>query len=62
VRDFTKLGLMSDSQLLSMAAIVHDCYQSCDLSLRLLLECDRRNGTKFGEIYLSGLHRSQHLG
>lgn len=58
VRDFTRLGLMSDEQLLSMAAIVHDCYRSLDLALHLLAEYDRRTGTKVAGNYLAGLKRA----
>ena len=36
--------LLSDEQLLKMAALLHDCYQSIDLAYHLLLEHDRRRG------------------
>jgi len=55
VRDFTRWDLYTDRQLLAAASIVHNCYQSADLSLRLLTEYDRRAGTSltvnyFGKI------------
>jgi FkbM family methyltransferase len=55
VRDFTRLELLSDRQLVSMAAIVHDCYKSLDLSFRLLAEHDRRTGGQLASRYLSAL-------
>lgn len=57
VRDFTKPALMSERQLLAMAAIVHDCYQSFDLVLHLLLEYDRRTGNRMGPNYLARLQQ-----
>src|SRR5476649_3002680 len=47
IRDITRLELLSDQQLLSMAVIAHDCYQSLDLVLHLLTEYDRRQGMQF---------------
>ena len=41
VRDLTRLDLLSTSQLLSMATIMHDCYRSADLGPHLLIEHDR---------------------
>jgi FkbM family methyltransferase len=58
VRDITRLELLSDQQLLGMAAIAHDCYQSIDLVLHLLTEHDRRKSTQFGATYLTGLRAS----
>lgn len=55
VRDITRLDLLSDRQLLKMAAITHDCYQSIDLALRLLTEHDARTGTRMASLYLSRL-------
>ena len=55
VKDFTRLELFADRQLLSMATIMHDCYQSFDLVLRLLTEHDTRAGTKLAATYLSRL-------
>ncbi|WP_300296531.1 FkbM family methyltransferase [Ferrovibrio sp.] len=57
VRDFTRPALMSERQLLAMAAIVHDCYQSFDLVLHLLLEYDRRTGNRMGPNYLARLQQ-----
>lgn len=55
VRDFTRLELFSDDQLLASAAILHDCYASFDLALRLVTEHDRRAGSGIAQAYLSGL-------
>jgi FkbM family methyltransferase len=55
VRDFTSLHSLSDQQLLAMAAIVHDCYQSVDLALHLLTEYDRRTARKLSGAYLEGI-------
>jgi FkbM family methyltransferase len=55
VRDFTRLEVMSDEQLLQTAAIVHDCYESIDLAYHLLLEHDRRSGGQLAATYLGNL-------
>jgi len=55
VRDFTRLELLSDRELLATAEILHDCYQSVDLVLHLLNEHDRRNGGQLGATYLGAL-------
>jgi hypothetical protein len=55
VRDFTRLALLSDQQLLSMAAILHDCYRSVDLAHHLLAERDRRTNNKVAWNYLTAL-------
>ncbi len=54
VRDFTRLDLLDAGQLLRMAAILHDVYQSLDLVLRLLIEHDRRMGTRLASRYMGG--------
>ena len=55
VRDFTRLDALTDQQLLVMAAILHDCYRSFDLAMRLLTEHDTRAGTQLAADYLSRL-------
>ena len=55
VRDFTRLEAFNDRQLLVTATIMHDCYQSFDAALFVLLELDRRLGTVAGERYLAAL-------
>jgi FkbM family methyltransferase len=55
VKDFTRLELLTERQILSMATIMHDCYRSFDLVLRLLMEHDARAGTQLGPTYLSRL-------
>lgn len=58
VRDFTRPALLSNQQLLSMAAILHDCYGSLDLALHLLTEYDRRTGKTVATDYMVGLKRA----
>ena len=55
VRDFTRLETYSDAELLKTCAILHDCYGSIDLVLRLLTEFDRRQGGVMAQTYLNGL-------
>ncbi len=55
IRDITRLTQLSDQQLLKMAAILHDCYGSIDVALRLLVEHDSRTGGRLGGTYLSAL-------
>ena len=57
VRDLTRLDRLAPDALLRMAAILHDCYGSVDVTLHLLAEHDRRAGGRLSEIYLSGLQR-----
>ena len=53
VRDFTDLASLSDDQVLRLAIILHDCYRSYDLVLHLLIELDRRTGTRYEEKYFA---------
>jgi FkbM family methyltransferase len=55
VRDFTRLALLSNQQLLSMAAILHDCYRSVDVAHHLLAEHDRRSENTLAQNYLKAL-------
>jgi FkbM family methyltransferase len=55
VRDFTRLALLSDRQVLAMAMIMHDCYQSYDLTLHLLTALDARTNANLATAYLTGL-------
>lgn len=55
VRDFTRPEDLTDRQLIVMARIAHECYQSIDLALHLLGEKDRRAGTQLGPAYLNAL-------
>ena len=52
IRDFTHLNRLDDQQLLRMAMILHDVYQSVDVVLRLLMEYDRRNASQFVAAYM----------
>ncbi|MBG0810853.1 FkbM family methyltransferase [Methylosinus sp. H3A] len=59
VRDFMRPELLADEELIGLAQIVHDCYRSADLALRLLTEHDRRSGRNLARAYIIGLrHRS----
>ncbi|OAN54577.1 methyltransferase FkbM [Paramagnetospirillum marisnigri] len=51
IRDITKLDRLSDIQLLKLAKILHECYQSIDVILYLLLEYDRRCSTAIADAY-----------
>jgi FkbM family methyltransferase len=55
VRDFTRPEGLADSQILPLAAILHDCYQSIDLVLHLLNEHDRRHGSSVATTYFTAL-------
>lgn len=55
VRSFTQLSHYSDAQLVTTAAILHDCYRSIDLAWRLLIEHDRRRGSGIGANYFGTL-------
>jgi hypothetical protein len=55
VKDFAYPDRLSPGQLLRLAAIVHDCYRSYDLSLHMLLAHDRREGTSFGPRLLAAI-------
>lgn len=59
VRDFIRVDLLRDDQLLGIAQIVHDCYQSVDLALRLLTEYDRRTEKTLAADYLRKLQGGQ---
>jgi FkbM family methyltransferase len=55
IKDYTRLEKYSDQQLLSAAKIVHECYQSFDLTYLLLREYDRRLSSSLAASYISGL-------
>jgi FkbM family methyltransferase len=44
VRDFTRTDVLDDEDLLTLAMIMHDCYQSYDLVIAMLAALDRRRG------------------
>jgi hypothetical protein len=56
VRDFTRLCVMDSDQLLRMATLLHDCYQSIDLVYFLLLEHDKRSGGTLASTYVQKLN------
>jgi len=55
IRDVTKPEALNDRQLLTMATILHDCYGSVDVALRLLVEHDRRAGGTLAGDYLAAI-------
>ena len=54
VRDFTRLDVLANENILTMARVLHDSYQSYDLVNLLLAEYDRRTGLSISADYLSG--------
>ncbi|MEJ0047184.1 MAG: FkbM family methyltransferase [Rhodospirillales bacterium] len=59
VRGLLDTGALTNRELLASASILHDCYGSVDIVLRLLLAHDKRTGGSLGMIYLDGLRASQ---
>ncbi|MGL4396582.1 MAG: FkbM family methyltransferase [Hyphomicrobium sp.] len=53
IRDLTRLDRCSDRMLTSMAAILHDCYQSIDVVMHILAALDTRRGTRLAETYIN---------
>jgi FkbM family methyltransferase len=51
IRDFTRLEVLSDDQLLKMACILHEAYRSIDMAYHYLREYDRRGGTRTSDLY-----------
>ena len=58
IRDLTKLDALSPRQLLAMAAIVHDCYQSLDVAVHLLIAYGQRTGRELAGVYLDRLRNA----
>jgi hypothetical protein len=58
IRDLTKLDVLSNAQLLKYATLLHDCYQSVDVVMHILVALDRRVGSKLGTAYLEGLQKT----
>lgn len=55
IRDLTKLDALSNRQLLAMASILHDCYQSLDVVVHLLVAYGQRTGRELAGVYLDRL-------
>ena len=51
VRDFTRLELLTNEQLLRLALILNDCYNSIDLVLHFLCEYDKRTQGNYSQLY-----------
>jgi FkbM family methyltransferase len=58
IRDFTKFDRLDNGQLLRMALLMHDIYHSFDIVVRLLMEHDRRTGTKYCDTYMLPAQRA----
>lgn len=55
IRDLTRLDALSDRQLLTSAALLHDAYGAYDIAFRLLADHDRRSGAALAGAYLASL-------
>lgn len=55
MRDFTQLHKMKPQQLMKMAVILHDVYESLDVVYRILLAHDKRKRTKYASRYIDAL-------
>jgi hypothetical protein len=53
VKDFTRLDLLSESQLIKLAVMAHEVYDSWDLAHLLLSEYDRRTRAGLAPVYLT---------
>lgn len=51
IRDFTQLDRMTTHQILRLAILLHDCYDSYDVVLHLLGEYDKRTQSRFAQLY-----------
>jgi len=58
-RDLSKLDAMTNEQLLSLAIIAHDCYDSYDVVMYLLIEYDKRCGTPYSTQYRNVLSHTE---
>ena len=55
VKDFTKPDRLTPEQLVKLAVILHECYESFDLALHFLRAHDLRLGTAYSSAYLGFL-------
>ena len=55
VRSFLNLAGLDGEEILKLATILHDCYQSYDLVHVLLSEHDRRSGASLAPAYLASV-------
>jgi FkbM family methyltransferase len=55
VRGLLDTSALGDRELIASASILHDCYESVDVALRLLLAHDERTGSTLGKFYLNRL-------
>lgn len=59
IRDFTRLDRLKPEELLKLAVIMHECYSAYDITLHLLAEYDRRQGTQHHATYLDAVQHVQ---
>ncbi|MCR5878838.1 FkbM family methyltransferase [Phenylobacterium sp. J367] len=62
IRDIVDLSGLDDGQILRLANILHDCYRSFDVVLRLLQESDRRTGGTRADAYVAALDAAADTG
>jgi len=60
VRDFMNFGRLGQDQLLKLAFILHDVYNSCDLAMVALSEVDKKCGSNLTRRYLALLTGHSH--
>jgi FkbM family methyltransferase len=51
IRDYTRLDLFADEELLKAAIVLHEVYLSYDVAFHLLREYDRRSGSNLANHY-----------
>jgi FkbM family methyltransferase len=61
VPELSRLDRLEPSALLKLAALLHEIYQSYDLSHFVLAAHDRQYGTSYGQQYLRGLGGQENL-
>lgn len=62
IRDLAKASQLSDQDILKLAMLLHDLYQSVDASMRLLSIYDTRHGTALGPTYINNLRQHYNTG
>lgn len=60
VRDFTRFDELTSDQLIKIALIAHEIYQSYDLAHHAIANLDLKEGTNFAAQYLGFLQTIQH--
>ena len=57
IKDVSRLGRLSDRQLLAMSRILHEGYRAIDIVVRLLAAYDARHATQLQATYIGALQR-----